>query len=92
VGCPLASATNQAKEFARWPNYERNWKRAVIANWEKWKDVPNTKTGEPRYHAKFKTGEEFWEWWRYGKAPSDPFYDDCQSGILWTNEEERGDL
>ncbi len=86
VGCPLASAENQDKEFARWPNYERNWKRAIIANWEKWKDMPNTKTGGPRYHAKFKTGEEFWEWWRRGKPPSDPLYDDCQSGILWTNE------
>jgi phosphoadenosine phosphosulfate reductase len=86
IGCPLASSEKQAREFDRWPNYKRNWKRAVIANWEKWKDVPNSKTGEPRYHAKFKTGEEFWEWWITAKSP-DIFRDDCQSGSLWTNDE-----
>jgi phosphoadenosine phosphosulfate reductase len=53
VGCPLSTAANQSKEFARWPKYEANWKRAVIANWQKWKDIPNSRTGEPGYHAKF---------------------------------------
>lgn len=85
VGCPLASMENQNREFARWPAFERNWKKAIIANWEKWKDVPNTKTGEPRYHAKFKTGEDFWQWWRTTKRP-DYFRGDCQSSMLWSNE------
>lgn len=88
VLCPLASLSNQAKEAARWPKYEENWKKAVIANWERWKDIPNTKTGEPRYQAKFATGEDFWKWWRYGKPPLDPTYQDCQSMILWTNDDE----
>ena len=85
VGCPLASRVNQDREFKRWPKYEANWKKAVMANWEKWKDIPSTKTGKPRYQAKFKTGKDFWEWWRNHKAP-DPLYE-CQSGLLWTNEE-----
>lgn len=87
VGCMLQSARKQEDEFKRWPHYEKMWKSAVIANWEKMRNIPNSKTGAPRYHAKFATGEEFWQWWRYYKAP-DVFREDCQSGIVWTNEDE----
>ena len=87
VACPLKSERQQESDFRRWPHYEKMWKRSVIANWEKWKDVPNSKTGEPRFHARFKTGEEFWHWWLTHKHP-DVFREDCQSGILWTNEDE----
>jgi phosphoadenosine phosphosulfate reductase len=82
VGCPLSSSQN--KEFARWPNFERNWKRAIIVNWTKWKGIP-TKTGKPRYHAKFETGEDFWQWWRHYKVP-DYIRGNCQMELLWTNE------
>lgn len=63
VGCPLQEISSQRIEFNRWPNYERNWKRAIIANWEKWHDVPRFKDGLWRYHHKFKSGEEYWQWW-----------------------------
>lgn len=84
VGCPLGTLDNQKREFKRWPAFERNWKKAIIANWEKYKDVPRL-DGKPRYHAKFKTGEDFWQWWLTAKAP-DYFREGCQSGLLWTNE------
>ena len=87
VDCPLASNENRARERARWPRMAENWRKAIIANWQNWKDVPNTKTGEPRYHAKFKTGEDFYQRWLTAKAP-DYFREDCQSGLLWTNEPE----
>ena len=86
VGCPLATPAMQAKEFARWPAFERNWKKAIVANWEKWHDVPR-EDGKPRYHAKFKTAEDFWQWWRTQRAP-DYFREDCQGGLLWTNQPE----
>lgn len=87
VGCPLASQSHRDIEFKRWPNFERNWKRAIMANWEKWHNIPNTKTGKPRYHARFKTGEEFWRAWRYGEY-NEPDYvrGSCQPMLLWTNE------
>ena len=58
VGYPLNNES-RIREFKRWPAFERNWKKAVIANWQKWKDVP-TKKGAPRFQASFATGEEFW--------------------------------
>lgn len=85
VGCMLAGPEQQTREFARWPKFEANWKRAIIANWEKWKDVPNEK-GQPRYQSKFKTGEEFWLWWRTKRVP-DYFREDHQCGLLWTNQD-----
>ena len=85
VGCPLAGPDRQTKEFERWPAFERNWKRAIEKNWETYKDKPR-KDGKPRYHAKFKSAEDFWNWWRWEKKPDDPFRQDCQSGLLWTND------
>lgn len=85
VGCPLINEGPRLRQFARWPRYGELWKRAVVANWERWKDVPNSKTGEPRFHAKFRTGEEFWRWWLADERPD--VIRECQSGVLWTNED-----
>lgn len=85
VGCPLQSKNKQDIQFARYPRYEANWRHAIITNWQNWKDVPNSKTGRPRYQAKFKTGEDFWQWWRSERAP-DYIRGFCQSELLWTNE------
>lgn len=83
VGCPL-NPTSQKIEFERWPAFMRNWKKAIIKNWENYHDVPR-EDGKPRYHSKFKSGEDFWNWWLTTKQP-DYFRGDCQSMMLWTNE------
>lgn len=85
VGCMLATKENQEREFERWPNFKRNWKNAIIANWEKWHAVPRQKDGKPRYHAKFESGEEFWEWWCNYRAPARDR--ECQPDIMWTNSD-----
>jgi phosphoadenosine phosphosulfate reductase len=91
VGCPLVSKKKQDREFARWPRYEELWRKSIIANWETNKDLLNTRTGEPRYQAKFATGEDFWTWWRTEKRPD--VMRECQSGRLFTNvDEEENDL
>jgi phosphoadenosine phosphosulfate reductase len=84
VGCPLTTREKQDKEFERFPRYAAGWKRAIIKNWEKWKDIPNTKTGKPRFQANFKSGEAFFEWWRGYRDP-DYIRGGCQQEQLWTN-------
>lgn len=86
IGCPLADKKQQKKEFERWPRFADNWKRAVIANWERWHSVPNSFTGKPRYHAKFASGEAFWQWWLTAKAP-DVISGTCQPALLYINKE-----
>ena len=85
VGCPLVGCDHQAREFARWPGYERAWHRAIVRNWEKWHDVPK-KDGTKRYQGWFKSGEQMYEWWRTMKSPR--AVDDCVSAVLWTNDPE----
>lgn len=86
IGCPLSNKTKQKMEFERWPRYAALWKKAVIKNWERFKDLPN-KDGNPRFHAKFKTGEEFWMWWLCERR-ADYRREGCQSGFLWAIEDE----
>lgn len=40
IGCPMAGAKGQTKEFARWPGYERAWKKYIFLFFAKWKGVP----------------------------------------------------
>jgi len=67
IGCPLAGAAGQQREFERWPKYEAMWKRAVFRFWDKWHGVPNRK-GEARYFEDFGSAQGLWDWWRSGKA------------------------
>lgn len=85
VGCPLTSIENQDREFNRWPKFESNWKKAIIDHWNIYKNKISSKTGKLRYEGRFKTGEDFWRWWREAKAP-DYMRGSCQMELLWTNE------
>ena len=85
VGCPLAKRENQDREFARWPKYEENWKKAVTANWERYHNKIK-RDGQPYTHSKFASAEEYWRWWRYAEKPR-LNGEECQTGLLWTNAE-----
>ena len=86
VGCPL-NDQSRLKEFERWPAFERNWKKAVIANWERWHNVPTNK-GEPRAQSRFKSGEDMWQWWMKENRADPHKVEACQSELLWTNVDE----
>jgi phosphoadenosine phosphosulfate reductase len=88
VGCPVASVKSRLEQFQRWPRYYELWRRAVMSNWEKTKDVPR-KDGKERFAAKFQTAEEFWEAYLHETDP-DYLREECQSGLLFTNEEDEG--
>lgn len=90
IDCCLASNKNRERERQRWPRMAGLIKRAVIANWQRLKDVPNSKTGEPRFQARFDTGEQYYQWWATGNSGMD-LMRECQSGMLWTNEEAEPD-
>lgn len=82
VGCPLADKANQDREFERWPAFERNWKAAVVKNWELYHDKPRN-DGKPRYQSRFSSGEQMWNWWRNHTPAEAP--EECQTGKLWTS-------
>lgn len=88
VGCPLAKKENQDREFSRWPNYERNWKNAIIKNWEFNIKTPR-RDGKLRYHTNFANGEELWIWWRkhFTLEKTKKYVEECQNSVLWTNSD-----
>lgn len=63
IGCPMATKANRARDFARWPGFERCWRRAFRLLWERRRGHidknGNQWTGE-RY---FSNWEEMWQWW-----------------------------
>ena len=67
VGCPIAGEAAMKVMFARWPKYERMWKRAVFKFWEKWHGVPTLKGNERWFESK-GSAQGLWDWWRSSKA------------------------
>ncbi len=65
IGCPLASASERAKQFERWPSYEKGWLRTFQRTWSKWKSVP-TKNGDERYY-NWDSPEAWFDYWKKEK-------------------------
>ncbi len=75
IGCPMARARDRARDFARWPGYEKLWKRAFAKLWE-------SRHGKQwRGWDAFDTWQELFDWWQ----SDDPLpKDDCQGPLeLW---------
>lgn len=85
VDCPLARTCRRKIERERWPRIAANWRRAIIANWERMKDAVR-KDGKLYKHSTFKSGEELYKWW-LDESREDFNREECQTGLLWTNQE-----
>ncbi len=63
VGCPMAQAKGRKKEFARWPKYERAWKKLFRDTWDR-RTGTLQKDGRIWFGNRyFDNWEEMWEWW-----------------------------
>jgi phosphoadenosine phosphosulfate reductase len=67
VGCPMGGPKGMARDFSRWPKYEKMWKRGFRAWWDKYRGVPR-RDGKPRSIEKFDSVDDLWNWWVSGKA------------------------
>lgn len=72
IGCPMGGPEAQKREFARWPAYERLWRRGFEDYWDRWKGVPrrtrNKAGNHERWIEKMETVDDLWNWWISGKA------------------------
>ena len=80
IGCPEGGFRAQAREFERWPRYERLWRLGFQKYWDRWKGTPR-KDGEENWLKRFNTVDDLWAWWVSGKA-ADGDKPDCQL-FLW---------
>ena len=89
IGCPMAGVKEQAREFARWPGFERAWRRAFRRLWERCHGQMMTRgkhkgqlwPGLPG----ITDGNQLFDWWKSGKAaPSEGGNEgggECQLGF-----------
>lgn len=83
IGCPMAGADGRKREFARWPGYERAWKRAFRKIWEKRAGKPQRDGREWFGSARFDSWEDMWKWW-LNDTPLPADKNDCQGMLdLW---------
>lgn len=61
IGCPMAGEYRRV-EFARWPGFEKAWKRGCRMYYERRKGQLNSQ-GEPYCVEQFPTWQDFWNWW-----------------------------
>lgn len=63
IGCPMAGEKGMEKEFARWPKYRDNYRRAIERFIPDYLERCKQKGKEPLY----TTPEAWMEWWIHGK-------------------------
>jgi len=83
IGCPQAGTSGQRKAFARWPAYERLWRKGFQNIWDKWHGIANKK-GKRRWFEKFGSADAMFDWWLSGKA-SDGKYSQCVFEEMMSN-------
>lgn len=61
IGCPMAGKKRK-EEFARWPKFEKAWRAACERHW-KLRAGKISRSGNPFYVSRFKSGQELFDWW-----------------------------
>ena len=87
IGCPLAGAKNAKRDFARWPNF----KKAFINTFVKMhKDFAGkfTKRGRVTFATKFKSGEQWFDYWVSGMTYPQYMQETCQMELMFIGADE----
>ncbi len=80
IGCPMGMSKLRKRDFARWPGYEKLWRRAFRRLWKRRAGKPNRLGREWWGSAKFNTWLELYEWWVSDRsAPRDKA--ECQGEV-----------
>lgn len=82
IGCPMAGP-GRLKQFARWPQYEKLWKKLFRDYWERRTGTGKRGGGDWFGDEHFTGWEEMWEWWLNDEPL--PHEDECQGVLdLWS--------
>ena len=87
IGCPMGGAVQVRREFIRWPQYERAWRRSFHRLWERRRgDVLTRGKRKGQQWPGFPTittADELFEWWVSGDScPDKNDGDNCQMGFF----------
>lgn len=89
IGCPMAWKTARAKEFARWPRYERAWKNLFRRYWIK-RNARAAMEEKPWFGSRnFDSWEEMWDWWANNKRLEKHEDEGCSTMLdLWSGAQD----
>ncbi len=88
IGCPMGGAKQIQAEFARWPQYERAWRRAFHRLWERRRGTVikrGKRKGRPwPGFPSITSADELFEWWKSGTSCPDKNdqSNDCQGRLF----------
>lgn len=81
IGCPMSGKKGRLRDFARWPGFERKWKKLFQDTW-------NMRTGTEQRDGRiwfgdryFTCWEEMYEWWLNDEPLPDE--EECQANLLF---------
>jgi len=66
VGCPQAGRNGMARQFARWPAFERNWRMASKRLWDKRIENAAKRGAVSGLVKHYGTEQGMWDWWISG--------------------------
>lgn len=86
IGCPVGRLENVQREFKRWPQYERAWRRAFHRLWERRQgDVISRGKRKGRPWPGFPTitnADDLFDWYVSRRPCPDKDDNDCQMGLF----------
>lgn len=84
IGCPMARKAARIAEFARWPGYERAWRRTFQRIWDRKAGTKQRDGREWFGSARFSSWEGMWDWWLSDDSLPGTEGDECQGMLeLW---------
>ncbi|MDD5543862.1 MAG: phosphoadenosine phosphosulfate reductase family protein [Acidobacteriia bacterium] len=70
IGCPMGGTKSMLRQFERWPQFEKMYKRAMVRAMERKKELELR--GALKRKLEFMNAEDMFRWWVHGKeATSD---------------------
>lgn len=87
VGCPMSGRKGVAKGFARWPQYERAWRRAFHRLWDRRLGTVITRGGRkgrpwPGLGPTIANADQLFDWWKSHESAPVTDKETCSMG-LW---------
>lgn len=80
IGCPMSGRVGRRRDFARWPGYERAWRRAFSQLWDR-RAGTMQRNGNPwSGSALFGSSDEMFDWW-VNDEPLPGTSEECQGQL-----------
>lgn len=91
IACPMTTVKNIKRQLAEYPHFEKAYRKAFDAMWERWHNVVVEKpTPHLHFSTRFKSGEEWFLYSINRGHPEEAAQETCQMELMFTGGSEKG--